>query len=431
MLGTSKEWELFLLNFALLEDAQGHTVPSWIKKNIQTKVICLKINLETLYDLLHLEDERLWRNYIESNTSIEPPVNLTEFQKILVNQIFRPDVLLKTMKNILTKVLGISVPCESKPTVQQLFDETRSNQPIMYITNGGIDPTKEISDYIESKFPNSKYREFAIGKGEEMHVLKEVHSASQAGDWICIKNVHLVPNWIKSLHELLHELEPKDSFRVWLISESIQNVAPEMLSKCNYLLYEPPNGIQQRVERLIRNWRGLLEKKGDIKTLRILVVLLLFDSIIQERRLYIPQGWSFLYNFCDADLKTALDVIQWMESSITYKIDWKILRELLGSIAYGGRIKTDQDVKILQTILLGYFSEKTLTTNWSPLQKQLTLPISNNIQDYSDAFHQLPKTTGPEVLGLSSTTTLTKDTEMCKNILKRLRRKFYQSCLLI
>lgn len=408
---------------------RGQQIPSWIRKNVEPKVISLKLNHESLYSSLNLEDERLWRGYMESSGLTEPPVGVTEFQKILLSQIFRPDLLLKTLTKILTKMLGINVPCENKPTVQQLFDETGVKQPIMYITNGEIDPTKEISDYVESKLAGGRYKELAIGKGQEANVLREIRSGAQAKEWICIKNVHLVPNWIKSLHELLHELQPNESFRVWLISESNQCFAQEILSKCNFVLYEAPNGIQSRIERLLRNWRSLLEKKRDAKMLKLMVALLVFDSVIQERRQYIPQGWSASYNFSDADLKTALDVVQWMENSIAYKMDWAVLRELLGSIAYGGRIKNEQDFQILQSILLTFFSDRTLTANWSPLQKQLSLPSSSNLQDYSNALQKLPQAPGPEILGLSSATALLKDAEVCKNILKQLRREFFPSLL--
>jgi dynein heavy chain 2 len=38
-------------------------------------------------------------------------------------------------------------------------------------------------------------------------------------------------------------------------------------------------------------------------------VLAWFHAIIQERRMYIPQGWTKFYEFTSADLRTAMLII--------------------------------------------------------------------------------------------------------------------------
>lgn len=76
--------------------------------------------LPQLYENLKLEDEHLWRNYFNdlnnllkdgngmpSITTIpQIPVTVTEFQKILVAQIMRPDKMVGVMMKSASKILG-------------------------------------------------------------------------------------------------------------------------------------------------------------------------------------------------------------------------------------------------------------------------------------------------------------------------------------
>lgn len=408
----------------LVEDARDHTVPSWIKKSTASKVIALKLNHPEFYASLKLDDENLWRQFASCDGVAEVPVNISEFHRILVTQIFRPDLLVLTMTKSLSKVLGTSVPCESKPSIQQLVDETNEDEPIVFMTTGETDPSKDIQEFAMTKFGKaSKYVEVAIGKGQESHVTQQIRRAAAQSDWICVKNVQLVPHWLKTLNEELQTLKLGNGFRLWLVCDSIKSFPAALLSKCTKVLYEAPNSIKSKVQRLIQQWRTILERKRDAKLLKVYIVLFIFNSVLQERRAYVPQGWSASYEFSDADLKTAIDIIGWMEKSLSFKMEWTVLKELYRLIAYGGRISNAQDQQILKANLDEFFSDKTLANAWSPLEFRVTIPLSYNVQDHLNALQMLSDTDGPEQFGLSSMTILIKDTIMCRNILKQLRRK--------
>lgn len=384
----------------------------------------LKINHNDLYNMLQLENEELWRSFINSTVPMDIPVQVTELQKILVTQIFRPDLLITTMSRCLSKLLMTNVPCEMKPTIQQLFDETKEDEPILFITNGEIDPAKDVSDLCQHKLGNNRFMETAIGKGQEKSVMQQICQAAQNGNWICVKNVQLVPNWLSELNERMQMLQYRDEFRIWLVCDSTRHFPQSLLSKCNKVLYEAPNSIKSKTQRLIQQWRNLLEKKKDAKLLKTHIMLFIFNAVIQERRSFVPQGWTKPYEFSDADLKAAIDIINSMEKITSFKMDWSILKELCRLIAYGGRIDNTQDQMILKANFDAFFSEKMMSTSWSPLELKCTMPLSYNVQDYLNALFRLPDTDNPESFGLSSVTILLRDTVMCRNILKQLRREF-------
>lgn len=419
-----QEWESFITNFALVDESGDHKIPTWIKKSIAPKVISLKVNHNDLYNKLQLENEELWRSFMNTTTPNDLPVHVTEFEKILITQIFRPDLVITTMTRSLSKLLMTNVPCEIKPSIQQLFDETKEDEPILFITNGEIDPSKDVYDFSQHKFGANKFMEMSIGKGQEKGVMQQIREAAQNGTWICVKNVQLVPNWLTDLNELLQTLSFRDGFRIWLVCDGIRQFPQSLLNKCNKVLYEAPNSIKSKVQRLIHQWRGLLEKKRDAKLLKIYIVLFIFNAVIQERRSFVPQGWTKPYEFSDADLKAAIDIIGSMEKIASFKMDWAILKEMCRLIAYGGRIDNSQDQLILKANFDEFFNDKMMTNSWSPLELKCPIPLSYNVQDYLNALFRLPDTDNPETFGLSSVTVLIRDTIMCRNILKQLRRNF-------
>lgn len=407
----------------MVDESGEHLIPNWIKKSIASKVISLKMNHFDLYNSLNLENEQLWRPFMQSTNITDIPVNIGEFRKILVTQIFRPNLLIPMMTRSLSKLITANVPSETKPSIQQLLDETKENEPILFITNGEIDPSKEISDFVQHKIELNEYIELAIGKGQEMAVMQQVKRAAENGSWICIKNVQLVPNWLNELNEVLQTISYQNGFRIWLICDSIRYLPQTLLNKCNKVLHEAPNSIKSKIQRLIQQWNAWLEKRRDSKLLKTYIALFLFDAVLQERRSFVPQGWTKPYEFSDADSKAAIDIINSMEKSMSFKMEWSVLKELCRLIAYGGRIDNDQDQRILKANFDEFFSDKTLTTSWSPLELNVSIPLSHNIRDYLTAIQKMPDTDSPESFGLSATTILVRDTIICRNIFKQLRRK--------
>lgn len=429
-LPSQQEWESFITNFSSPDESNGQSIPAWIDKGVAPKVIALRANHGELYRHLNLDSESAWRAFVQGSGSDEWPVTLSDFQKILIAQIFRPDLLMPTITESLLKLLATSVPSEARPSVQQLLDETNEAEPILFVTSGEIDPTKELRDFVRTKCDAGKYVELAIGKGQEENVMQHIRRAADNGQWICVKNVQLVPHWLAALDELLQSLTFSRGFRIWLICDSMRGFPASLLNKCNKVLYEAPNSIKAKVQRLIQQWNGLLETKRDPKHLKIYIALFIFNAVVQARRSFIPQGWSKPYEFSDADLQAAIDIVDWLEKTMAYRIEWPILRELCRLIAYGGRIDNAQDQLILKTNIDQFFGDRMMSQSWSPLDLKVAIPMASNVRGYLSALYGLPDTDNPEAFGLSASTVLVRDTIQYRNILRQLRRKFitHTSC---
>jgi dynein heavy chain 2 len=67
--------------------------------------------------------------------------------------------------------------------------------------------------------------------------------------------------------------------------------------------------------------------------------------VAQERRTFIPQGWTKFYEFTFADLRSAADVIA-LAVKDNRPPQWPYLHGLLEMAIYGGRIDNDADAKV-------------------------------------------------------------------------------------
>ena len=136
-----------------------------------------------------------------------------------------------------------------------------------------------------------------------------LHEAAKAGHWLCLKNLHLVVHWVPELEKELSALQPHASFRLWLTTEQHPSFPAIILQQSLKITFEAPPGMQKNLQR---TYESLMHKefveKGSPSRAQLLFVLSWFHAVLQERRTYIPQGWTKFYEFSPADLRSAADI---------------------------------------------------------------------------------------------------------------------------
>jgi len=82
---------------------------------------------------------------------------------------------------------------------------------------------------------------------------------------------------------------------------------------------------------------------------------------MQERRKYIPQGWSKYYEFSFGDLKagemTLTDVVAATKGG---QIQWQTIYGILENAIYGGRVDNQYDLRVLKSYIELFFNESTM-----------------------------------------------------------------------
>lgn len=62
--------------------------------------------------------------------------------------------------------------------------------------------------------------------------------AAEQGNWLCLKNLHLMISWLVQLDKMLQSLKPHKEFRLWLTTEPHDNLPDSLIKSCLKVTYE-------------------------------------------------------------------------------------------------------------------------------------------------------------------------------------------------
>ena len=154
-----------------------------------------------------------------------------------------------------------------------------------------------------------------MGQGQADKALLLLHECASDGHWLCLKNLHLVTAWLPVLEKEFNALEPHQNFRLWLTTEAHPKFPPILLQSSLKVTYESPPGVKRNLQRTYDTWtEDYVGEGSNIKRAQTLFCLAWLHAIVQERRCYIPQGWSQFYEFSMADLRVGANLIDRLSS---------------------------------------------------------------------------------------------------------------------
>jgi dynein heavy chain 2, cytosolic len=201
-----------------------------------------------------------------------------------------------------------------------------------------------------------------MGDGQTEEALRMVRRASQDGSWVLLNNLHLVLGWIPVLEKELNTMKHHESFRLFMTTEAHDRFPTMLLRLSMKITVEAPPGMRQNLIRTYDAWKPKFAKGIAPLHAQILFTLGWFHAVVQERRTYIPQGWTKFYEFSTSDMRAAGDIVESLCSKVSKssQIDFLSIRGLLENAIYGGRVDDPVDFSVLQTFLQKYFSEDAL-----------------------------------------------------------------------
>jgi len=402
------EWALFT-GQVLVAGGGGPPLPKWAHSERAPAFAALAHAMPSLAQLPFADPT--WAKWaVSDQCEIYFPPSLppatTTFQRILLIQALRPERLQSALVGFVTSTLSIpSLSPSSSALLEIARHDSKPTAPILMITTAGADPTQELEDIAAREMPG-RYKQLAMGGQQCDAAITMLHEAAKNGAWLCLKNLHLVVHWVPQLEKALSSLalERSSTFRLWLTTEQHAHFPTILLQQSLKITCEAPPGIQKNLQRTYESLmhREFVEK-GPPARAQLLFVLSWFHAVLQERRTYIPQGWTKFYEFSPADLRAAADVIDSAIGASHGGADWVTIHGLLGSAVYGGRVDQIMDERLLHTYLQQYFSSDLLSPGSRGsirLAPGLSLPSSSAHADYLAIIQQLPSQDAPALFGL-------------------------------
>ena len=188
--------------------------------------------------------------------------------------------------------------------LQNLYaHESNSAEPVLFIISPGSDPSAELQEFAEQEIGRQGFHEIAMGGGTNETAIETIKQAAIKGEWVCLKNLHLVTPWLSILEKEFKMLTPEKNFRLWLTSEPHVKFPSILLQSSQKITYETPPGVRNNLQRTFQYVTPSTNENCDQTKMQILFMLSWFHSLIQERRKFIPQGWVKYYEFSYGDLK--------------------------------------------------------------------------------------------------------------------------------
>ena len=139
---------------------------------------------------------------------------------------------------------------------QSYLDSTPST-PIYFILSPGANITADI-DRLAAKLgmvEGDTYHNVSLGQGQDVVAMDKLSTGRQAGHWVVLHNVHLMPRWLNELNKLLDKLEntesmkPNEQFRIMLSSDAAKTIPFGLLERAIKLTNEPPSGLKANLKR--------------------------------------------------------------------------------------------------------------------------------------------------------------------------------------
>ena len=183
-------------------------LPSWCDSEQTLALNQLKSNFPTLYNNLDLGHNETWTAFSRSSQcDHEFPLSIskkiTPFQQVLVIQTLRPDRLQSAMEAFATRALGLKELSPATLNLKRLYStDTLPTEAILVVISPGTDPSsQELQELADSVVGSDHYHQVAMGQGQADIAIQLLQDCSIKGEWLCLKNLHLVTTWLLTLEK--------------------------------------------------------------------------------------------------------------------------------------------------------------------------------------------------------------------------------------
>ncbi|OQR98203.1 dynein heavy chain [Achlya hypogyna] len=395
------EWEYFVGD--LMADAKKEApLPEWAAPDRRDAYTLFVETFPRLAATLKLDANDIWLRWskaLDCEVAFHAKVDkaLSAFQKVLLVQALRPDRLQSAIHNFICTQLKVKTLTPPPLDFKDLATaEASSVCPVLLLTTAGADPSKELEEVATEMVGRDHYFEVAMGGGQQEKALALLRSTAEHGEWLCLQNLHLVVAWLVVLEKELNALTPHRKFRLWCTSEAHDAFPLILLEQSLKVTYESPPGLKKNLLRTYATFQ--LDGGGSgAGRMQLLFLLAFFHSLLQERRTYLPQGWTKFYEFSFGDLRAGFNVLE--VASQAASVDWAAIHGLMENAIYGGRVDNPYDLRVLRCYLQMYFSSDVLAGK-APLCRGVKMPTSDRREDFVAVIDHLPETDPPRLFGL-------------------------------
>ncbi|KAM3968298.1 LOW QUALITY PROTEIN: dynein cytoplasmic heavy chain beethoven [Aphomia sociella] len=406
----NKLWQIFIGNYIIEDQTVINEIKKaypWIPKEQLDKIAQIKATDEMLFNKLDLNNEAIWREYIRSgDIEVIHRLNLTAFEIVVAVSAIRPESVYRAIVALVDQFLGCGVMSADVITVA------------LRASRGGVAraarPLLALGAHVVDVLAARAHTLVQVGIEEGRVAWETSVETTRRGGWLALL-VGASP-FTQELQDFIDEFTQRpaedfsDEFRLWIVTED-RDIPPVISNACINVILEAAAGVKHNVLSTLCSWATY---EADVRSVRLHACLALFHALAQERRAYIPQGWSQWYAWGWGEVSACAGAARGAGGGV------QAARSLCLAL-YEARVTAAADRELLAALLRACLSDRAFAHDYSPRDLQVKLPTATNLQAYVSAFDGLPNIDTPQLLGLPANCRLAWEKKAATDIIAGLK----------
>ncbi|XP_075972807.1 dynein cytoplasmic heavy chain beethoven [Anticarsia gemmatalis] len=369
-------WQHFIGNYDQLEDTGNvkdiKNKYSWLPEDCVKKVLKLMVSNEDLFNRMSLDNENFWKEFQQSgDINLLSKLKLNAFETVVAVSSTRPDSVYRAIVAFVDQVLGCGV-------LQNGAAVTRAGQCAARggarggrgARGGAARPVLLLAPHAHDALAAAATGRLLthVGIEEGQSAWEAALESSRGGAWLAIvvgaspftpQLQAFIASYLDSPGDRYHE-----EFRLWILSED-RDIPPLISNACVNVILESPEGVKNNVMATLSAWG---KYTADVNTVRMHAALALFHALVQERRAYIPQGWTQWYAWEWGEVRAGA-------AALRAGACGRALAAL-----YAARLAAAADSRVLAALRRRYLQQHVLAPRWAPAPLTHPLPAATELQ---------------------------------------------------
>jgi len=295
----------------------------------------------------------------------------TALQRLVLLRILRPDRVIEGLRTSIAARLGQRFVVQEPHDLVQIFGDSTSSTPLLFVLFPGVDPGAEIEELgnkLGFSAKKERYVSVSMGQGQESFAERMLHHHAREGGWVFLQNVHLMESWLPRLEKVLEQVAETghSDFRCFLSAEPpafphMQTIPESILQSAVKIANEPPTDIKANMQAALGTiGERFFESSTKPEVFKpIVFALAFFHALVLGRRRFGSLGFSRPYPFSGGDFSACASVVKnYVEARDV--VPWSDLRYIIGDIMYGGHVTDAWDRRCSATYLDHLLDSKLL-----------------------------------------------------------------------
>jgi dynein heavy chain, axonemal len=128
--------------------------------------------------------------------------------------------------------------------IDELYEESAPDRPVLYLLQAGADPTQTVDDFAARK-KKPAVNKVSMGEAQEIPAKEKLLLGHKTGQWLLLSNCQLSLELMAEMENLLrptdHDVDP--NFRLWITCEATPEFPLGLLQMGIKNSFVPPKGL--------------------------------------------------------------------------------------------------------------------------------------------------------------------------------------------